>query len=297
MADGEEELDVLAEKLRLTPDVLRGPEMPAILANLRDGELVEVVGELAEAGGANQKWARVANYGSLESICQSETLLGFSLGIYLMPYYPVGEVEQLRSGVCKGVSFTILNQGMLTSKLLAASSLRNLIQQPTLLLSKVDEAVEELIAMGCSNDMSSTSNNYLGERKAANLAYFRALLNEGVDPHNTILAIDSSMHKDIYCQSGVFDPCELDLDSNGGCNLTSMSLLKLTEDVTAGNRKTELRRILSFKGKIVEDSINKAESKLLQVLKEFQHGLKNHIRKMEAQACAPSVIGCGYPRK
>lgn len=81
----------------------------------------------------------------------------------------------------------------MTSKRLAASNLSKLTEEPTLLLTKVEQALEDLSDMGC-HDEKTPFPNYTRDRKAANLAYIRALLDEGKDPHNAILAIYGSFN-------------------------------------------------------------------------------------------------------
>lgn len=174
------DLDALAEELRLTPDVLQGPEMPAILANCRDGELVEV-------GVGGQKWARVASYATLEHICttQAVALEGFSLGLYLMPYLPPGDAELLLSGICKGVSFRVLNPEILGTKTVAAHGLA-LGELPSL-VETVQGALKELSGLGCTVDEPPPQSYSANERSLANICYIRALVNEGVDPRDAIV--------------------------------------------------------------------------------------------------------------
>lgn len=97
------------------------------------------------------------------------------------------------------------------------------------------------------------------------------------------------MHKEVYCQAESFDPCRPDVDSDDGRNLTSQSLQKLTEGVTSGNSKEELRRIISLEAKVAENSLREVELKTIRLLTEFQVALKSHSSKMEARASALDV--------
>lgn len=286
------DLDALAEELRLTPDVLQGAEMPAILANCRDGELVEV-------GVGGQKWARVASYANLEHICtaQAAALQGFRLGVYVMPYLPAGDAEPLRSGICHGVAYRVLNPAILDTKMVAAHGLAR-GELPSL-DEAVQTAIDEMSELGFTVDESPPPppSYSADERKLANLRYVRALVDEGVDPHDTIVRIDPKLHKEIYSQDGAYDPCKPDLDSEARRNLTVASLHELIQGVQAADRKSEAGMILELEGTIDSDYMSAIGSKLARLLHSYQDRLRDHACKVEALGSTPSLIGCGVPSK
>lgn len=82
----------------------------------------------------------------------------------------------------------------------------------------IEAAIDKLLEFGRLGDEP------LPPCKSANLWNIRTHIEEGTDPHDTILQFDVKLYPKISNQEDTYDPCEPNIDSKNRHSLTEASL-------------------------------------------------------------------------